>query len=95
MFLIVVLLIALLVLIVVTSGASFAIRYYRHRFEQDERKAAIIIGATFALQFPAMCVENVLPGRTGEVLATGLMVGICVVGGFAVWRILAKPRQGT
>jgi len=90
MFLIVVPLASLLIAIVVTSGASFAMKFYRGRFEQSERRAAIVIGASSALLLPTMyCAENLLPGKLGEVTATGLMITICVVAVGVVWRTLA------
>lgn len=90
MFVIVVLLVSLLVAVVVTSGASFAMRYYRGRFEQSEKKAAIVIGVSFALLLPVMyCAENLLPGKPGELAATCSMITICVVALGTVWRILA------
>jgi hypothetical protein len=90
MFLVVVLLVSLLIAVVVTSGASFAMKYYRRRFESRERRAAVVIGVAFALLLPVMyCSENLLPGRVGEMIATGLMITICVVGVGIVWRILA------
>ena len=96
MFLIAILLIAFVILIVVTSGASFAMRYYRGRFEQNEKTAAIIIGATFSLLFPTMYgAENAFPGRTGELVATGLMAAICIAGGVVAWRILARRTGST
>ena len=90
MFPVVVLLATLLIAIVVTSGASFAMRYYRGRFERSEKRAAIVIGVSFALLLPAMyCAENLLPGKLGEVIATGLVIIICVVAVGIVWRTLA------
>ena len=89
MFIVVVLVVSLLIALVVTSGASFAMRYYRGRFESRERGAAIVIGVAFALVLPVMyCSENLLPGRTGEITATSLMITICLVGVGIVWWIL-------
>jgi len=90
MFVMVVLFVSVIVGVVVTLGASFAVWYYTRRFGQNERRAAIVIGVSFALLFPAMyCAENLLPGRPGEIVATVLMITICVVGVWVVRRILA------
>jgi hypothetical protein len=94
MFLIVVFLASLLTFVIVTAGASWAMWYYRRRFEQSEKKAAIVIGASLALLLPSMYVaENLLPGRPGEIAATGTMVAICVIAIRIVWQILTLPRR--
>jgi hypothetical protein len=75
MFIVVVLVVSLIIALVVTSGASFAMRYYRRRFESKERRSAIVIGVAFALLLPVMyCSENLLQGRAGEITATALMI---------------------
>jgi hypothetical protein len=90
MFIVVVLVVSLIIALVVTSGASFAMRYYRRRFESKERRSAIVIGVAFALLLPVMyCSENLLQGRAGEITATALMITICLVGVGIVWWILA------
>jgi len=90
MFVMVVLLVSVLVGVGVTLGASFTVWYYTRRFGRNERRAAIVIGVSFALLFPAMYfAENLLQGRRGEVVATVSMITICVVGAWVVRRILA------
>jgi hypothetical protein len=94
MFLIMVLLTSLIVAVAMTSGASFAMRYYGRRFEREERRAATVIGASFGLLLPAMyCAENLLPGKPGELVATGLMIAICLIAAGIVWRTLARGRN--
>jgi hypothetical protein len=90
----VVFLLSLFVFAVVTLGAGYALWYYRGRFRREERRAAVVIGVSLAMFLPAMYfAENILPGRPGELVATSVLIAICVVAVGTVWRILARPRQ--
>ena len=84
-----VLLFSMLAIVVVTPCACFTLWYYRRRLEQREMKAAFAIGAAFGLLMPALCFERLLPGRPGELVATGALVFIFVACVVVVRRILA------
>jgi len=78
MFIIVVVVVSCCIGIVMVSGASFAMRYYRGRFGQGEKRSAMVIGVASALLFPTMyCAQFLLPGKLGEIVSTALIIAIC------------------
>ena len=80
--------------IVMCAGSGYALAHYRGRFDKQEQRAAGAIGISAGLLPLAMfTIGRAIPGRIGEQIYTGIMVGIFVATVVIVWRLLSAPSQ--
>jgi len=93
-FLLTAFILSLLAAIYTCAGSGYALAHYRGRFDKQEQKAASAIGISAGLLPLAMfTIGRAIPGRTGEQIYAGIMVGIFIATVVIVWRLLSIPSH--